>query len=319
MIVTVTANPSLDLTYLLEHDLVSGAEVHRAHATTLEASGKGVNVSRALTAAGQRTCAVVAAGGATGRHLLELLALEGVPYSAVIVAACTRVNTSVLQPRGGGLKLNGPGSPVDAGEQAAVVAAAHAALLDAPGDGQTWLVVGGSLPPGADVSLVGHLVQAAHAAGARCAVDTAGPALTVALTAGADLLAPNAAELAQVSPAVRAAGADLVALASAVAALAAEAGCQLLVSLGAAGALWSDGVQSLRGSGPALTPVNTAGAGDALVAGWLADAGDPASRLECGVRWGRSACLAPTTVDRTPGQRDQGPVVVEDVTGGIWS
>lgn len=101
MIVTVTANPSLDLTYRLEHDLVSGAEVHRAHATTLEASGKGVNVSRALTAAGQQTCAVVAAGGATGRHLLELLALEDVPYRAVIVAASTRVNASVLQPRGG--------------------------------------------------------------------------------------------------------------------------------------------------------------------------------------------------------------------------
>ena len=315
MIVTVTANPSLDLTYVLPHKAAPGVEVQRALTATLEASGKGVNVSRALTAADRATYAVLPVGGAVGRHVLELLDAAGVPYGAVPVGGSTRVNTSVLQPGGRTLKLNGPGSVMSAIDEEAVLVTVEAAVRAAPTDGQTWLAICGSLPPGVDASFVVRLVQAAHAVGARCAVDTSGPALAVALAAGADLLAPNAAELFEVSAGARTAGTDPVALPSAVTALAAQTGCQLLVSLGAAGALWTDGVQCLRASGPALTPVNTAGAGDAL-AGWLAAAGDPATRLERGVRWGRSACLAPTTVDLAPGHGDRGPVLVEQVMAG---
>jgi 1-phosphofructokinase len=69
-----------------------------------------------------------------------------------------------------------------------------------------------------------------------------------------------------------------------------------LVSLGADGALFTDGDVMLHGHGPALVPVNTAGAGDALLSGWLAGAGTTTDRLSRAIRWGRAACLAPTTV-----------------------
>lgn len=84
--------------------------------------------------------------------------------------------------------------------------------------------------------------------------------------------------------------------------LARPSGAELLVSLGRDGALWTDGRQVLHGWGPVLTPVNTAGAGDALLAGWLVDAPTPRDRLARAVAWGRSACLAPTTVDPHPGR-----------------
>ena len=45
-----------------------------------------------------------------------------------------------------------------------------------------------------------------------------------------------------------------------------------------------------------MTPVNTAGAGDALLSGWLGGAGAPAERMARAIRWSRAACLAPTTV-----------------------
>ena len=60
MIVTVTLNPGLDLTYTVTESSVGEVDVHRATTATLEASGKGVNVSRALHTNGIETVAVVA-------------------------------------------------------------------------------------------------------------------------------------------------------------------------------------------------------------------------------------------------------------------
>ncbi|MFZ0158684.1 MAG: PfkB family carbohydrate kinase, partial [Kineosporiaceae bacterium] len=169
----------------------------------------------------------------------------------------------------------------------------------------------GSLPPGADGTLVTRLIATARAGGVRCAVDSSGEALAAAIEAGADLLSPNARELAGVSPAVAAALADgLEALADVATDFSADHGCELLVSLGADGAIWTDGTVALHARGRAAVPVNTAGAGDALLAGWLAGGSDPTQRLVRAVTWGRAACLSPTTVIG-PGELDQddGPTV----------
>jgi 1-phosphofructokinase len=78
--------------------------------------------------------------------------------------------------------------------------------------------------------------------------------------------------------------------------LAKKTQASLLVSLGSDGALFTDGDLILHGHGPALVPVNTAGAGDALLSGWLAGPGTPIECMSRAIRWGRAACLAPTTV-----------------------
>lgn len=316
MIVTVTPNPSLDLTYALADEVSAAVDVHRALSATMEPSGKGVNVSRALRAAGVMDgWAVLPVAGATGRYLEELLEAEGIDHSTVVQQGSTRVNTSVLQPSGHTVKLNGPGCVLSGTEQDDLVARASEVLRRRPAGAEAWLAVCGSLPPGVDGGFVGRLVEVAHAAGARCAVDASGEALAAGLEAGADLLAPNRAELAEVDETVREAGPGLDGVVPVLAALASTRGCELLISLGAQGALWTDGRLTLHGAGPVLTPVNTAGAGDALLAGWLAQAGDPAERLERAVRWGRSACLAATTVDPAPGSGDPAAVLVDVLAG----
>jgi 1-phosphofructokinase len=119
--------------------------------------------------------------------------------------------------------------------------------------------------------------------------------LAAAISAGADLLAPNRLELAEVDP--RAAATDnpddLAAIAESIAR---RTGTSLLVSIGEDGALFTDGHSLVHGWGPELTPVNTAGAGDALLSGWLAEPGPPADRMARAIRWSRAACLAATTV-----------------------
>ncbi|NEB67921.1 1-phosphofructokinase, partial [Streptomyces fulvissimus] len=70
MILTVTPNPSLDRTYELP-ELVRGT-VLRATADRVDPGGKGVNVSRAVAAAGHRTVAVAPMGGPEGALLARL-------------------------------------------------------------------------------------------------------------------------------------------------------------------------------------------------------------------------------------------------------
>jgi 1-phosphofructokinase len=313
VILTVTPNPSLDLTYALRDNAVDG-DVRRAERSTIEASGKGVNVSRALAAAGVPTCAVLPIGGRTGRFLVDLLDDDAVPYRAVPQAGDVRINTTAVTPDGQTLKLNGPGGRLTAAEQDMLVSEAVSAVDAARGvgAGEVWVAVCGSLPPGADGQLVERLVRAVQAAGAKCAVDTSGSALSAAIAAGADLIAPNRHELAVVSP--EAANAENVDEVAAVAGEAARrTGVQLLVSLGAEGALYAGGKVLLHAYGPALTPVNTAGAGDALLAGWLSTDVEPVERLRTAVAWGRSAVLADTTVDLQPGSRDSAVVTVTDL------
>lgn len=294
MIVTLTLNPGLDLTYTLSESSVGEVDVHRATTATMEASGKGVNVSRALHANGFRTIAVLPLGGATGHHLSELLDSEGVAHRSVVQAAPTRVNTTMAVTGGGTAKVNGPGGRLTGADLAALRVEVASALQDVTDD-ELWLAVCGSLPPGVDPSVVRELVDLAHVHGARCALDASGEALKAAVSAGADLLAPNRRELAEVDP--RAASVDSLAdLATVAEGISRDTGAHLLVSLGEDGALFADGDVVVHGHGPHLTPVNTAGAGDALLSGWLAAAGSPADRMARAVRWGRAACLSPTTV-----------------------
>ena len=311
MIVTVTANPSLDLTYQLDdaNALADPAvEVHRARTASLEASGKGVNVSRALTLAGRPSSAVLFTGGATGRQMMDLLAAEKVPCRAVPQAGSTRVNTTLLSPHGPTTKVNAPGittTPDDCDNL--VIAVDHEMITLSSetghphGHGPHWLLICGSMPPGADAAdLIGRLVERAHAHGWRVAVDSSGPGLRAGFDAGADLLAPNVAELAAVLGSILVPAGDLSSIADAAATEAARRGCELLISMGADGALWTDGRHTRYARGPAVVPVNSAGAGDALLAGWFwADSGpeaDPGQRLATAVAWGTASCLAPTTV-----------------------
>ena len=315
MIITVTPNPGLDLTYTLPAAVQDDIDVHRASKSVLEASGKGVNVSRALAKVGVPTCAVLPAGGPTGRHLVELLEDDNVAHRISRQASETRVNTTALRPGGETVKLNGPGGALSPAEQRDLLHQTRLALRDAQRDasGPAWLAVCGSLPPGTDTQLVVDLVDLAHEYDAKCAVDASGEVLKAALRARADLLAPNRTELAEVAPAADATG-TIEELADAARELSLSTKAELLISLGRHGALYTDGSQVLHAWGPPLTPVNTAGAGDALLAGWLSTSADARTRMTRAIHWGRSACLAATTVDLNPGMGDDAQIAIADLT-----
>ncbi|MGI8679947.1 MAG: 1-phosphofructokinase family hexose kinase [Jatrophihabitans sp.] len=289
MIVTITANPSLDRTYQVD-SLQPGA-VNRASLDTVEASGKGVNVSRVLTAAGVDTLAVTMAGGAEGEQLVRLLVAGAVPHRAHRATATTRTNVTVLGPTGVTTKVNAAGEPPSAADLDALLDLTAGCV--APGD---WLVIAGTEPPG-PYRLTERAIAVAHAAGARVAVDTSGSPLAAAHTAGADLLAPNNGELADLLGERASALPDPVdrAIADARTLIEGAALPALLVSLGEHGAIYAAGQAAWHAVAPSVVPVNTAGAGDALLAGFLGTGGDIPARLARAVAWGTAACQRPET------------------------
>jgi 1-phosphofructokinase len=298
MILTVTVNASLNRTYATG-PLRSG-EVNRARSDGIEAGGMGVNVSRVLHSAGAQTLAVVMAGGYEGEQLMRLLGRDRLPHVVVPTVAPTRTNVTITEPGGRTTTINSPGYPPTGPECAALVrtVATHASSA-------SWVVCGGSLPPGTDTGIMARLIDAARRAGARTAINASGDALVAAADGGADLLAPSVEELGGlVGRELTGSGRGLVADASAAAAeVVARSGGALLVGLAADGAVWVDADRALHAAAvtpvnpAAVPPVNPAGdpdaplagdaslVGDALLAGWVYADGEPAARLARAVAW----------------------------------
>src|ERR1700730_10373308 len=120
VILTLTANPSIDRTLTVER--VDRGRVLRTGAAQLDAGGKGVNVSRVLVRNGYPSLAVLPSGGAEGAQLEALLAAENVGLLAVRICGTVRANVSLVEPDGTVNKLHEPGPTLSEEEQEALLA-----------------------------------------------------------------------------------------------------------------------------------------------------------------------------------------------------
>jgi 1-phosphofructokinase len=266
MITTVTPNPSLDRTLHLSR--FEPGHVNRATATMVEPSGKGVNVALALHGVGVPARAVLPVGGSAGHEITTLLDDLGLDHVDVPIAGAVRSNISLVEGDGRTSKVNEPGPQLSAAE----VDALYAATL-AGSDVDEWVVWAGSLPGGFTPQRFADAVADTRAAGRLVAVDSSGSALRQILSQHGDrlphMVKPNAAELAELT------NRDLRTLGDvtdAAGVLLARGVRTVLVSLGRDGAVLVDAdlPQALHGIAPVRRVVNTVGAGDAFLAGWVA-------------------------------------------------
>jgi 1-phosphofructokinase len=289
MIITLTLNPSLDRS--IEVDRLVRGEVIRATHARLDPGGKGVNVSRALLSNGIVSRAVLPAGGEEGRQLVALLEAEGVDLVAVAISGHTRSNITLAEPDGTVTKVNEPGPTLSPSEVDAITAVVLGAATRAD-----WVVVCGSLPPGLSLDAFGQLCRRMVASGVSLAVDTSGPALRVAAEAGAALLKPNRDELAEVVGGDLPTRGDVIDAARRLRSWGAGA---VLASLGVEGAVLVDGETVVSGDSPVDRPRSTVGAGDALLAGFLAAGATGSPALAEALAWGAAAVSLPGS--RMPG------------------
>lgn len=293
MIVTLTANPSLDRTVALPGPLQRG-RVQRATSVIREPAGKGVNVARVVLAAGRSAVAVLP--GSPHDPMLVALRELDVPHRTVPMPGQVRVNLTLSEPDGTTTKVNDPGPHLPDH-----VLSALGDLLVEQAAGARWVVLSGSLPPGTPSTWYAHLVARLRSTGARVAVDTSGAPLLATLDPAVahlpQLVKPNAEELAELAGTP---GADLehdveAAIAAATRLVARGVGA-VLATLGAAGALLVTAEGAWRAAPPRIRPRSTVGAGDSALAGYLLaelTGAAPAERLRSAAAHGAAAVSLP--------------------------
>jgi 1-phosphofructokinase len=300
VIVTVTPNPAIDRT--LRIPPLARGQVIRAVSATAEAGGKGINVARALATHGQAAVAVAPLSAASAAEFSALLGAAAA-LDAVSIAGPARVNVSLLEDDGTLTKVNEPGPELSSAE--------IEAILDRVVElarGAVWVAGCGSLPRGAPSNFYARLAARVPAQ-VRVAVDADGTALREAAAARVALLKPNLIELEGL---VGRSLPTLGAVIEAAEGVLAGGIAGLLVSLGADGAVFVDADGASHAEARIDDVVNTVGAGDALLAGFLA-AGGVRDALRSAVAWSVAACRSPGTRMRAVTTRDVDAVEVHAV------
>jgi tagatose 6-phosphate kinase len=283
MILTVTPNVALDITYRV--DRLTPGSSHRVREVRERAGGKGINVARVLHALGHDTMVLGLVGGAMAAAVTADLARDGLAHELISVEGPTRRSVAVVDASNGEATLfNEPGPRASAASWDDLEARLTARLPAA-----AVLVVSGSLPPGAGDDACARLVRLAAAHRVTVLVDTVGEALLQAAAAGADVVKANAGELLDTT--------GLADAAAAATALRRRGAKAVVASFGAAGMTAFTPGGSWRAAPPTRIVGNPTGAGDAAaaapVAGAVAGAPWP-DRLRDAVALSAAAVIQPT-------------------------
>ncbi len=248
--------------------------------------GKGVNVARWLRFLGGQPRLLLPLGGATGAELSIQLRREKIPTQIIPVREPTRVNVIVTPAAGRQLRFNPAGPRLSTTEWGCVFQTLQKRLPQT-----SMLILSGSLPREAPVSVYARLVRQARRAGVRTLLDCDGAAFAAAVKSGPFLVKPNEPELAQWHG--RSLRSD-AAVQRAAQSLSCVTGGWVFVSRGAKGGLLVNVAagffETVRP--PARRTVNTVGAGDALlaaVAQQIVEGAPPSDWLRCGVTAGAAA------------------------------
>lgn len=259
MIYTLTLNPALD--HKLYLDELTLGSTNRAGRDTLIFGGKGINVSYVLSQLEIPNVALGFVAGFTGVALCRQLTDAGIRQDMIFLTeGLTRINVKLSADVETEINTCGPRITPEA-------MGALMRKLEDMSEGDI-LVLSGSIPPSLPRDTYATIMAALAGKGIRCVVDTEGEALTSTLPHRPFLVKPNLRELSLLSGTELTTDEDIL---SAARDLQARGAQNVLVSLGGRGAMLLDeygGYVVSHALGG--TPVNTVGAGDSMVAGFLA-------------------------------------------------
>ncbi|GHV80225.1 phosphofructokinase [Spirochaetia bacterium] len=262
MIITVTLNPALDKT--ARCDVLRPNALNRLRDVSIDAGGKGVNVSAMIRVLGGNSIATGFAGGGAGEELIAGLAGKGLEHDFVRIASVTRTNLKVINDAGNVTELNEPG-PEITGEEFAALEKKLAAF----GTKGNTFILSGSLPRGIKSDAYKKLCGTLRQNGAEVFLDADGEALELALDAGPDavpcFLKPNRYELLKLFGIQD--GSEITeAVLSPLCVKLLDKGVSLVcLSLGHEGALFVSREGIRRSPALPVTVKSTVGAGDSMV------------------------------------------------------
>lgn len=302
-IITLTPSPTLDRTYFVK-GLIEGG-VNRAHDVNEELAGKGINVSRALELAEISAPGVVPIGNADPAVLERTGSTSFL--SPIWVDGTLRVSTTIIEDDGPTTKVNENPRPLRQADWDEVVKLTLKLLKENEAE---WLVVAGAHPNIVETNEVIDLIpllNEAKAMGVKVVLDTSGDPLRHWARAGvATIMKPNGEELASCVGRTLNTLQDVVDAAHELNSWGVEC---VLASLGVDGMLAVTKTHAVHGFTPPVRVINTVGAGDSTVAGFLSavtmnKTDDPelfgvgfdvAKGVREAVRWGGAKVQQPTS------------------------
>ena len=259
MILTVTLNAAIDKRYVINDFKID--EVNRAAECEYFAGGKGLNVSRTATIAGAKVLATGFVGGHAGEYILEELFKQGIDSDFVKVAgesrSCLNIYDAVNKTQ---TEILEPGVTISAEDLELFMKKYDSVLTKC-----NVVAISGSVPKGLGTDVYPALVKRAKEKGRKVICDTSGALLEEIIKHGPDMIKPNADEIKMLTGKDANSEDELI-----------EAGLeivrggveQVVISLGAAGALLIREDSALRAFVPKINTVNTVGCGDCMTAGF---------------------------------------------------
>lgn len=259
MIYTVTFNPCLDYVVGVD-DLALGA-VNRVASEAIMAGGKGINVSIVLKNLGHASCALGFLAGFTGDEIAHQLQLMGVDTDFIgVERGMSRINVKIKAAEE--TEINGIGPDITDADVEALYA-----KLDALVSGDI-LIISGSVPAVLPGDIYERIMAALEGRGIRIVVDATRDLLVNVLAYHPFLIKPNNHELGEIFDVELKTRAEVVPYAKKLQ----ERGARnVLVSMAGEGAvLVTEAGEVLEAAAPVGTVVNSVGAGDSMVAGFVA-------------------------------------------------
>lgn len=285
MIYTVTFNPAIDYVVRLDTPLEVG-EVNRAKGEDCVLGGKGINVSGVLAELGCKSVALGFVAGETGAWLERGLAAQGIDTDFIhLEKGMTRINVKIKAGQETELNGAGPDIPETAME-------ALEQKLDTLKEGDI-LILAGSIPASLSQTTYERLLARLDGKGVRAVVDATRDLLVNVLQYHPFLIKPNNHELGEIVGKVLHTDEEIVAAAKTLQ----EKGARnVLVSMAGDGALLLDEQGSVHRIGtPKGKVVNSVGAGDSMVAGFVAgylQTGDYKTALRLGTACGSATAFS---------------------------
>ena len=285
MIYTVTFNPAIEYVVRLDAPLEVG-EVNRARGEDCVLGGKGVNVSGVLAELGCKSVALGFVAGETGAWLERGLAKQGIDTDFIhLPEGMTRINVKIKAGQETELNGAGPNIPESAMQQLE-------AKLDALQEGDI-LILAGSIPASLAQDTYERLLARLQGKGVRAVVDATRDLLVNVLKYRPFLVKPNNHELGEIVGRRLTTDAEIVA---AAAVLQSKGARNVLVSMAGDGALLLDEKGCTHRIGcPKGQVVNSVGAGDSMVAGFVAgylQSGDYNAALRLGTACGSATAFS---------------------------
>ena len=299
MIVTLTANPAIDRTITV--DRLAFEDRAYISSSRESAGGRGINASRVVHSFGGETLAIITSGGEAGKRLENRLSCFGFGVMVVPIRNESRTNLTITDRHGLAVNLNEVGPQVDQEELQRLEKAVHEKL-----SGAKWLVLAGSLPPGAPADFYARMIAAARGKKVKTLLDADGDALQEGIEARPSVVMPNQQEAERLLNRALLTRRHFLEAVTRIRDMGVESVVLTLGSRGAVGVFKNKLFEAVPPRVEVLCPI---GAGDALAAAflWAMERGGGAADA---LRWG---VAAGTATARLPGMSFATPEQAEEI------